>query len=137
MAKTPTATGARAADPKATPNPSASDRAGNDGPGTDLPASTPVDGGEGSGAAPEADVIKPEPFSPNFDDKNGDNTSSANAPGLADDDDTIELETTGEFMVQDPYTLDLVGHEGTHKVRHTSYIQTKIDEGLLRAPAGN
>ena len=130
MAKTPTTSGARAADRNATPNPSPSDR-GN--AGTDLPSTTPVeDTGEGSGASPEQPAIVPEPFNPNFDNKNGDNTAVGNAPGLSDDEDRIEVETTGDFQIQDPYTLDLVPHNGPGKPRNTSFIQTKIAEGQLR-----
>lgn len=46
--------------------------------------------------------------------------------------DTIKVETTGNFMIYDPYTGDVVEHEGVSEVRDTSFIRNKISEGQLK-----
>lgn len=74
-------------------------------------------------AVPEQAPIVPEPYAP----------GEATAPGLNGVDDVrVDVETTGEFMLQDPYTLDVVKHEGSSNVRLTTFIQEKLDEKQLK-----
>ncbi|MET0377066.1 MAG: hypothetical protein ABW128_22765 [Rhizorhabdus sp.] len=104
--------------------------------GTDLSPATPIETTDnGSGASPEQPAIVPEPFNPNFDDRNAENTEvGLGVPGLGggDEEARIRVKTTGAFQIQDPYTLDLVPHDKSENVRHTSFIQTAIDDGRLK-----
>lgn len=46
----------------------------------------------------------------------------------------IKVETTGQFMIQDPFTLDEVSFtdEGGKEIRDTPYIQSQIAQKQLR-----
>lgn len=44
----------------------------------------------------------------------------------------IKVETTGNFMIQDPTTLDEVPHDKPNTVRRTTYIENAIEDGRLK-----
>lgn len=109
MAKTPTAAGARE-------------------PNTN---ETPV---EGSGATPNAKPEAPittEAFTPP-DALNPDKVGST-PPGLdLSNVETIKVKTTGDFMLQDPYTLKIVDHDSEGEdMPKTSFIETALADGRL------
>jgi len=55
------------------------------------------------------------------------------APGESQADaDKVTVSTTGDFMIMDPYTLDIVEASGKSEVRNTTFIQNKIKEGQLK-----
>jgi hypothetical protein len=44
----------------------------------------------------------------------------------------IEVETTGDFMLQDPYSLDTIEATGTSKVTKTAFTDAKLASGQLK-----
>lgn len=44
----------------------------------------------------------------------------------------IEVETTGDFMLFDPFSLEIVEANGTSKVTETKFIQSAIADGRLK-----
>lgn len=122
MARTPPSTGAR-------------DGTARTGDSPDNATSRDELTAETSAATPAQTDIIPEPFNPNFLDRNSDNTPvGSGVPGLGggEGEDRVTVETTGEFMLQDPYTLDVVPASGSESVRRTSFITEKLLAGQLK-----
>lgn len=45
---------------------------------------------------------------------------------------TVEVYTTGDFMLHDPYSLDTVEATGSSTVRRTAFIEQKLASGQLK-----
>lgn len=43
----------------------------------------------------------------------------------------ITVETTGDFMLHDPYSLDTIPSEGSAEVAYTAFIESKLAAGQL------
>jgi dihydroorotase-like cyclic amidohydrolase len=46
--------------------------------------------------------------------------------------DKIEVETTGDFLILDPTTRDVVEAQGFSEVTNSPFIQSRIDSGDLK-----
>ena len=117
------------------PAPGARDGSARQGDSPDNATSRDELTADTSAATPAQPDIVPEPFNPNFLDRNAENTEvGSGVPGLGggDNEDRVTVETTGEFMLQDPYTLDLVPANGSESVRRTSFITEKLLAGQLK-----
>lgn len=117
MSRTPAGTGARTGDAR---------------PG-DSPDNAAITEGTAAATPPAAgDPIIPEPFNPNF--PGTDQSVAPGTPGLgaSEDEPKIKVETTGEFMLIDPYTGDTVPADGSAEVRATTFISEKILAGQLK-----
>lgn len=52
--------------------------------------------------------------------------------GAGEDAEKVTVETTGDFMLQDPFTLEEISSKGTSTVTRTSFIDEKLKSGQLR-----
>jgi dihydroorotase-like cyclic amidohydrolase len=50
--------------------------------------------------------------------------------------DKIEVETTGDFLILDPTTRDVVEAQGFSEVTNSPFIQSRIDSGDLKVKRG-
>ena len=81
-------------------------------------------------AAPKTTAAKPETPA---DETKIETTPAPGAPGaeVVDDSNMITVSTTGDFMLLDPHSGDVVPAFSSASVRRTSFINEKIADGVL------